>query len=407
MARLRSAPWRALARVAAALDAPLAAVLGGEAAERAVDRFLRSRRDLAGPERAAVAEAIFGVALWRRRLGAHLGRGDAAPRWLLASLVRDLGGVADAERLVGLEVGVLPAPRPVPERLALRFSLPDWLEEAVLREAGPEAAALADALNLPGPVCLRPNARRVTGEELAERLRRDAIETRPGRLAPGARVVTSPRANLYGSAAWRDGLFEVQDEASQLVGALADPRPGDEVLDLCAGAGGKTLQLAAFPGVRVHAADPAGERLERLRRRAARAGARVAVHGAEPPPELVVDRVLVDAPCSELGALRRGPDLRFRLDPARFAALPAAQLAILSRAARHVRRGGRLVYATCTFRREEDEEVAAAFEAAHPGFRRARPAAPDEVVGADGFLRTWPHRHDADAFFAAVWDRDR
>jgi 16S rRNA (cytosine967-C5)-methyltransferase len=115
--------------------------------------------------------------------------------------------------------------------------------------------------------------------------------------------------------------------------------------------------------------------------------------------------VLVDAPCSELGALRRGPDVRWRIDPASFAALPRLQLGILSRAAAHVRPGGTLVYATCTFRREENEDVASAFEAAHRGFARVAPPVPPEVVGPDGFLRAWPHRHGTDGFFAAAWVR--
>jgi 16S rRNA (cytosine967-C5)-methyltransferase len=119
----------------------------------------------------------------------------------------------------------------------------------------------------------------------------------------------------------------------------------------------------------------------------------------------VVDAALVDAPCSELGTLRRGPDLRFRLAPAAFEALPALQLELLARAAACVRPGGRLVYATCTFRGEEDEAVALAFERAHPGFRRVRPGCGAAVVTPEGFVRTWPHRHGADAFFAAVWER--
>jgi 16S rRNA (cytosine967-C5)-methyltransferase len=182
------------------------------------------------------------------------------------------------------------------------------------------------------------------------------------------------------------------------------------VLDACAGAGGKSLALAADvgPGGRVHATDPDPERLARLRTRARRAGAaRIAtVHGAEPAADLRVDRALVDAPCSELGALRRGPDLRWRIDPASFAALPALQRSILAGAAGHVRPGGRLVYATCTFRREEDEEVALAFEQDHPGWRRLRPEADPALVTGEGFLRTWPHRDGADGFFAATWERN-
>jgi 16S rRNA (cytosine967-C5)-methyltransferase len=145
----------------------------------------------------------------------------------------------------------------------------------------------------------------------------------------------------------------------------------------------------------VHACDPDPERLGRLVHRAARAGASglLRLHGAGPPPDLAVDAALVDAPCSELGALRRGPDARFRLDPATFGPLPALQLALLAQAARHVRPGGRLVYATCTLRREEDEAVAEAFARAHPAFE------PRQA------FRTWPHLQGCDGFYAALFQR--
>jgi 16S rRNA (cytosine967-C5)-methyltransferase len=406
--RLRGLPWRSLRGLGPALDAPLAEVLGGSPAERVLDRFLRSRRDLSAAQRAAAAEAVFGVGLWRRRLAFHLGAAGPAPRRMLAALLRDLGGVPEAEALVDLPPGELPPPRPPPTDLAERFSLPDWLAAEVGRAAGPQAARLADALDAPGPVCLRANRLRIGPAELADRLGREGVATRPGQWARDCLVVISPRPNLYGLASHRAGLFEVQDEGSQLLGELVGAEPGEEVLDLCAGAGGKTLQLAAAAGERgrVHAADPDAGRLERLRRRAVRAGAAgVVVHGAEPPPALEVDRALVDAPCSELGALRRGPDLRFRLDPATFAPLSTLQRSLLARAARSVRRGGRLVYATCTFRREENEEAALAFEAAHPDFGRVRPAAPEAFAAPDGFFRAWPHRHGTDGFFAAVWER--
>ena len=404
--RLRSVPWRALRGLAAALDEPLAEVLRGASAERVVDRALRRLRTLDGPSRAAVAEAIFGVAVWRLRLAYQLGGGQPSPRLLLASLLRDLGGIPDAEEVLELPPGAVPPARPPPGALALRFSLPPWLAATLEAEAGPEAPALADALDAPGPLCLRPNTLRASPAELARRLASEGVATRPGRLVETALVVTSPRPNVYGLGAWQEGTFELQDEGSQLVGALVDAAPGEAVLDLCAGAGGKTLQLAAQVGRSgaVHATDVDGERLERLERRARRAGARdvVHLHGAAPPVGLRVHRALVDAPCSELGALRRGPDARFRAEPSRFAALPPLQLDLLARAAAHVRPGGRLVYATCTFRREEDERVALAFERAHPRFRRLRglggPAATPE-----GFVRTWPHHDGCDGFFAAVW----
>jgi 16S rRNA (cytosine967-C5)-methyltransferase len=409
--RLCAIPWSALAGRAAVLDGPLAEILAGAAAERIVDRVLRADRSLPGDARRAFAEALFGVALWRRRLRAHLGDLGAPPRALLGSLLRDLAGRPDAEALAGLAPGSLPPPRPPPDGLADRASLPDWLAEALVAAAGDEAGALADALNVPGAICLRVNTLRTSRDEAAARLAAEGVATRPGALAPACLVVTSPRPNVYGLAAHRDGIVAVQDEGSQLLGALVGARPGDGVLDACAGAGGKTLLLAADVGIegRVHAADPDASRLDRLRVRAQRAGLAsiVLVHGASVPGRLEVDHALVDAPCSELGALRRGPDVRWRVDPASFAALPALQHRILERAARSVKAGGRLVYATCTFRREEDEEVALAFEAGHPEYVRAPPAADPSAVTAEGFLRTWPHRHGTDGFFAAVWERRR
>ena len=406
--RLRSVPWRALAGIAPSLDAPIAAVLRGESAERVVDRTLKHHRQLDRIGRAAVAEALFGVAVWRRRLAYQLGRDDASPRMLLASLLRDLGGLADGAAVAGLLPCALPDPRPPPIELADRYSLPPWLAATLVAEAGDDAELLADALGQPGPVCLRPNGLRTSAAELALALQREGVVTRAGRIVPTSLVIQSPRPNVYGLRAWRDGAFEVQDEGSQLVGALVAARPGDEVLDLCAGAGGKTLQLAAAVGASglVHAADPDQERLERLERRASRAGATsiVRIHGAHPPPGLSADRVLVDAPCSELGALRRGPDARFRLDPRSFERFPSIQLGILEKAVAHLRDGGRLVYATCTFRREENEAVALAFERAHPGLRRVTPRL-DVVATPGSFIRTWPHRHGCDGFFVAIWER--
>jgi 16S rRNA (cytosine967-C5)-methyltransferase len=409
-ARVAAVAWGALARVTPPLDGELAEILAGAAAERVVDRALRARRALDADGRAALAEALFGVGLWRRRLRAALGDPGAPPRLLLAALLRDLGGRADAAALAGVDSGALPPPRPRPGDLADRWSFPDWLAAELRRDAPPGGApALAEALDRPGPIALRVNGLRTTRAALAARLAADGVATRPSALAPDGLVVTGPRPNVYGLEAHRDGLLEVQDEGSQLLGVALGARAGEAVLDLCAGAGGKTLLLAAAvgPAGRVHAADPDAARLARLRVRARRAGAEdlVTVHGDAPPPGLVVDRALVDAPCSELGTLRRGPDLRWRLDPGTFAALPALQAALLARAARHVRPGGRLVYATCTFRRAEDEEVALGFERAHTGWTRVPAVEDPSMLTPDGFLRTWPHRHGTDGFFAAAWVR--
>src|SRR6266545_2610265 len=160
--RLTLIPWHALAGLGLALTDPLAEVLAGSAAERVVDRFLRAHREFDRDGRAAAKEAIYGVAVWRRRLEYQVGATSTSPSspplLLLASLLRDLAGLHDAEALLGLPPGALPPARPPPPDLAARLSFPDWLAAVLEREVGDEALALADALNQPGPVCLRPNA---------------------------------------------------------------------------------------------------------------------------------------------------------------------------------------------------------------------------------------------------------
>jgi 16S rRNA (cytosine967-C5)-methyltransferase len=397
---MQAVPWEALAGLAGAVLPAIARVLDGAAAEREIDRLLRSNRDWDARQRAAAVEAIFGVGLWRRRLAFHAGTNE--PRTLLFALLRDLAGLA-SERAA--DIASLPPPwpppRPAPRRLADRWSYPDWIEAVFLREAGDDAEALAESMCVPGPVCLRVNALRTTTDALAKELAAEGVQTRPGRWARDALIVTSERPNLLALRAYREGLFEVQDEGSQLVAQIVSAQPGQTVLDFCAGAGGKTLALAASMkgGGRLAAWDRDPERLHRLEERARRAAATVEISC-----DVVADAVLVDAPCSELGTLRRGPDLRFRLREENALRFPALQRQILEEALPRVHPGGRLVYATCTLRREENEEVAFAFEDAHPELRRVEPDAPWELR-RDGFFRSWPHRHDMDGFFAVVWRR--
>jgi 16S rRNA (cytosine967-C5)-methyltransferase len=307
---------------------------------------------------------------------------------LLASLLRDLAGVPEERALSLCGVRSLPRRGARPERLADRWSLPDWLESLLVAELGEAAEAFCAAISVPGPVCLRANRLLCSREELGARLADEGIATRPAPRAPDGLFVTSPRPNLFGSGAWRDGLFEAQDEGSQLLGLLVEAEPGETVLDLCAGAGGKSLLLAARR-VRVLAHDVDSERLARLQTRAARAQATAFIEVVEGPR--AADRVLVDAPCSQLGTLRRGPDARWRIDPRSLARFPALQSGLLESAAPLASK--RIVYATCTVHRAENEEVAAAFDRAHPELRRVRT------------WRTLPHVDGTDGFFAAVWDR--
>ncbi|HLM46147.1 MAG TPA: class I SAM-dependent methyltransferase [Myxococcaceae bacterium] len=339
-----------------------------------------------------------------------MGLPEAPPSSLLYVLLHRLIGlpVEEAARLVGL-----PAPLSLvegePPSLALRYSLPDWLADHFSRELGPAAEELCAHLNVPGPITLRVNPLRTTREALAERLRSEGVGTRPGVLSPLALHVVGPRPNLYGLASLREGLFEVQDEGSQLLGLLVEARPGETVLDLCAGAGGKTLQLGAAmeDRGRLLAYDVDAERLDRLMQRCSRAGLSHVQVLRAPPEGVLADRVLVDAPCSELGSLRRGPDLRFRIDPSVLVELPRVQRDILERARRLVRPGGRLVYATCTVNRAENEDVVLGFLREAPEFRPVAPGAGwlDPSCVREGFLFCAPHPHGTDGFFAAVLER--
>ncbi len=383
-ARVATVPWEAIAGLGTVLNAPLAAILDGAAAERVLDKTLRANRELSAEQRRVVAESLFGVGLWRRRLRARHSA-NASPLELLATLIRDLGQRSDASLLDVPQFSLKPL-----TDWRDRHSIPDWLATELEREFGADAAIAAAALNAPGPVCLRVNRLKLARDGLAERLAAEGVATELGRWSPEALIITSPRPNLYGLSASRDALFEVQDEGSQLLGQWLQAQPGDRVLDLCAGAGGKALQLAAHVASngRVHAFDIDPSRLNRLRHRAERAGATIDIHTQ--PPSGRFDRVLVDSPCSELGALRRGPDLRWRIDPASFADHALTGASLIDQGYALLTSGGHLVYATCTFRREENEDVVDAFLARHPQARRV----------SDDF-KVAPHTHGTDGFYAA------
>ncbi|MGI5861060.1 MAG: RsmB/NOP family class I SAM-dependent RNA methyltransferase [Myxococcales bacterium] len=314
-------------------------------------------------------------------------------------------------------VDFLPVPPDPVAALAQRRSVPDFLARLFVEDLGLERAdSLLAALNQPHRLDLRANRLLATRDEVASALAADGASVAPCALARDG-LTAADRAGLFGRAHDR-GLFEVQDEGSQLIAELCGAAPGETVVDFCAGSGGKSLALAAAVGTsgRVFACDADARRLSELpaRARRARAAAIVEAAGAEPPESLAgkADAVLVDAPCSGLGSLRREPDLRWRLSEARIGELPALQLEILRRAARFVRPGGRLVYATCSPLRLEDEKVVESFLALEPGFALAPLASTlDEQVARQidegGFMRVWPDRHGGGAFFAALLIRSQ
>jgi len=301
--------------------------------------------------------------------------------------------------------------------LSITLSHPRWLCERWYDRLGFAAAEAWLAFNnSPAPLTLRINTLRVARDEFAVRLATGGVVVRPTRFAPEGFIVEEGQP-LAGAAA-DDSWFIVQDEASQLVPLLAGRDPGPAVLDTCAAPGGKTTALAAAmrnTGLLI-ACDVRSRRMELLRSTVTASGARnVRLVQADVRMPLPFTRrfdcVLVDAPCSGLGILRRDPDIRWRRHEGDLALLAGAQLRMLVQAAAAVAPGGRLIYATCSSEPEENEAVADAFLAGAPQFaavdaRRATDL-PDAVVDSRGHLRTLPHLHGLEAFFGAVFQRQR
>lgn len=370
-------------------------------------QFFRDQPQLGRRDRAAIAESAFDV-LRQRRLYAHLAQSGSGP---LEERLLDLSA-----RRVELLVDGLPAP--------VRWSLPDWLYERLAGCFEPhDLASLAVAMLAPAPLDLRANLLHGDRAQVIASLAAEGITGRPHPLAPHAIRIDGKPA-LEQTAAWAAGRFEVQDAGSQAIAHLVAPRRGQRVVDFCAGAGGKTLALAALMrGTgQVFACDPSPARLARMRPRLARSGAsNVQPFAIDTEHDTRLDRlaaradaVLVDAPCSGTGTLRRNPDLKWRTSPADVAELVAKQQSILAAAARLVRPGGVLVYATCSLLTEENDTIAAAFEAAQQaagtGWSREPAGA---VLAGQGVgvpadtpvLRLRPDRDDTDAFFAVRWRR--
>ncbi len=302
---------------------------------------------------------------------------------------------------------------------AHQLSLPVWVAERFVRQFGAtEAAALARALAEPPPRTVRVNTVRVDRDTLLGDLRERFADAEACRYAEGG-IRLGRRGDPGRDPAFLDGRCTVQDEAAQLVVTLLDPQPGERVLDACAAPGAKSTAIAERVGDRgaVLALDRHARRLGLLRRDARRlghAGIRTLPRDAASPLDDLLqegpfDRALVDAPCSGLGALRRNPDARWRVQEGDVEKLARAQGSILSQVARTVRPGGVLVYSTCTLLREENEDVIDAFLANTSGFALAPieslPTSLAPLLDERGFLRCLPHRHDTDGFFAARLSR--
>lgn len=393
----------------------------------------RRERNLGSSERRFVAETVYGLVRHLRRIDAAIAAGarrGASPRddqRVLAYLVLEAGlDPAHAARadpsldwnaVARIDDAIARERRPA-ARIALACSLPDWLAARLVADWGDDAEALARSLNERAPMTVRANLLKTTRDALADTLRAAGIATMPGRWARAALHLES-RVNLYGLDAFKQGAMEAQDEGSQLLAELCEPR--GVVVDLCAGAGGKTLALAGLMGNRgrILASDIDERKLEELRRRARRAGVTIAqamrvdpIAGDDWPAPMAqvlgkCDRVLVDAPCSGVGSLRRNPEARWRLREGDLAAFVDKQRALCRRAVELLAPGGWLVYATCTVLRDENAGVVEATLAACPELE-AVPCPRTELADRTGrFLQVAPHTHGTDGFFGAVMVRSR
>ena len=404
-------------------------------ADAVANQFFRDRRFIGSGDRRAVSDRAWTVLRSRRKLGWWVSRagGTQTPRilvaaslllegWSLDGVVQSYSGgqyapsvLTGAEKaaLRGVENHGLEHPE-MP--MAVRLEVPDWVVPHLEARFGDDLVAEMAAMATPAPLDLRVNLLAGTREDAIAALAVEQIAALPTTLSPwGLRI--EGRRPVSSGKAFQSGLVEIQDEGSQLVAAMVGAAPGMRVADWCAGAGGKTLALAMTMANKGHivACDVSAPRLDGAVKRLRRAGVHnVEQYLIEPAGKWMkrragtFDRVLVDAPCTGTGTWRRNPDARLRLGPRDLSELVVKQAMILRTAAPLVRKGGRLVYATCSLLLEENEAQIDSFLADHADFRRVQVSAawPDAPENCQGdALRLTPLQHGTDGFFAAVLER--
>jgi 16S rRNA (cytosine967-C5)-methyltransferase len=399
-------------------------------ADAIVSRFFRDHRGLGPRERATLAETVYTV-LRKKLLFEKLALSGSGPRERRLAILGFYGprdfikSVLTEQEKQWLDQ----CDRVKPEELMdlHRHNLPEWLVQPLKDQLGKGFWPLVESLNLGAGLDLRVNTQLAKREAVQKELQVAGIKSVPTPFSPwGLRIEGKPALNKLD--VFTRGAIEVQDEGSQLLAMLLDAHRGEMVVDFCAGAGGKTLAIGAAMRStgRLYAFDTSAHRLDALKPRLARSGlsnvhpAAIAHERDERIKRLAgkIDRVLVDAPCSGLGTLRRNPDLKWRQSLQAVEEMTVKQAAILASAARLLKPGGRLVYATCSVLPQENEAIAEAFSAAHLDFEpldAGQLLADLKVPGAERlcsggenglrYLRLWPHLHQTDGFFAAIWQK--
>ncbi|HBP27867.1 MAG TPA: rRNA methyltransferase [Advenella kashmirensis] len=396
-------------------------------ADAVLSAWFRANKSLGGRDRNEVAEAVFDVLrhLRRYRQYAESGTGPALERLAILGLASVVGKdtiagqLSEEEKSWLLRMDTIDPASLAPE---IRGSLPDWLYEHMSQLD--EFESLIAALNTKAPLDLRVNPFKVDRDTVLAQLQDTPVaefDPQPTPYSPwGIRLNGKPAISRW--ALFENGSLEVQDEGSQLLALLVGPKRTDMVIDFCAGAGGKTLLLGALmrSAGRLYAFDVSAARLAKAKPRIARSGLSnvtpiaIANENDTRVKRLAgkADKVLVDAPCTGVGTLRRNPDLKWRQSPASVQELTELQARILNSAARCVAPGGRLVYSTCSVLPQENEQQVDAFLAAHPEFTLLNA---QEVLGdrcpdlgmTTPYLRLRPDVHGTDGFFAAVLERSK
>ena len=399
-------------------------------ADAIVSRFFRDHRGFGPRERATMAETVYTV-LRKKLLFDHLAPSGSGPKERRLAILGFYGpgdflrsALSDQEKN-WLDQCEKVSPHDLMERH--RHNLPEWLVQPLKDQLGDEFWPMVETLNLGAGLDLRVNTFKAKRADVQKELAKAGIKAVNTPYSPwGLRIAGKPALNK--NEAFTRGEFEVQDEGSQLLSMLVDAKRGEMVVDFCAGAGGKTLALGAAMRStgRLYAFDTSAHRLDAFKSRLKRSGlsnvhpAAIAHERDDRVKRLTgkMDRVLVDAPCTGLGTLRRNPDLKWRQNLQAVEEMAVKQTAILQSASRMLKSGGRIVYATCSVLPQENEAIADAFSAANPDFvplsagdilaELKVEAAASLCSGGENsqlYLRLWPHRHGTDGFFAAVWQK--
>jgi 16S rRNA (cytosine967-C5)-methyltransferase len=372
------------ARVSAAIEV-LDRVLGGAPIDPALTNWGRANRFAGSGDRAAIRDLVFDA--WRcRRSYAALG-GAETGRGLMLGRLR---GAGEDVALVFTGQGHAPAAltgadaaQPASELAAL--DCPDWLAPRLRQSLGDKFAEVMQALQQRAPVFLRVNIARTTRDAVIELLAADGIKAAPFALAETSLILVTSSRKLMTTKPYLDGLFDLQDAASQAIVEDIPVRPGQNILDYCAGGGGKTLALAARLKTHIWAHDAEPARMRDLPERAKRAGAEVGVL-TDPAQHAPYDLVLVDAPCSGSGSWRRDPAGKWALTEARLAELTGIQAGILDKAASLVAQQGVLAYATCSVLEGENQHQIADFLRRHPDWQQISDSQLTPLDGGDGFF---------------------